>query len=354
MLRIHATNVTGLGSHRLVESLLPHLLDFAGSDSVVYLPQSSNLACIAREKAAAVTTKTRILPNSVSRLIEVTIGARQYRGAGHVLVLGDIPLQRISRQTVLVHSPFIIDATATEGILGRAKVASLQAVFAANAPYAKSFIVQTQSMKTGLIRRYGIAESRVRIIEQPPPETVRSANHVDTPPRVLLGRQRLKLFYPARFYPHKNHKILDWDMLDRLQNEVSEIVLTIAPENLPTAAHPLISCIGEVSIDRIIEEYKIADALLFLSRAESYGLPLLEAIWLNLPIVCPNLSYAQDVLHRNDYFFDINTRESLVSTIKMLRRDLSQGQQIDWSRRRDALPKNWRQVARQFIDEVYS
>ena len=45
----------------------------------------------------------------------------------------------------------------------------------------------------------------------------------------------------------------------------------------------------------MIDEYKRADGLVFLSLSESYGFPLVEAMWLGLPIICPDTEYARDM-----------------------------------------------------------
>lgn len=47
---------------------------------------------------------------------------------------------------------------------------------------------------------------------------------------------------------------------------------------------------GKVPFETLLERYRAADALLFLSAHEGFGVPLLEAMWLGVPIVavaCP-------------------------------------------------------------------
>lgn len=351
-LRIHATNLNGMGSRRLAESLLPELLDIAGKSSLLYLTQGSDLSELAKEKGARIISERRMLPNALSRLVEVTFAARRYRGAGSILVLGDIPLRGVPRQTVFVQSPFITDATASRGFVARIKTRIMQAVFAANAPSADSFIVQTENMKRGLMRRYGIAENRIQIIGQPPPAAILRVSDTVRDAHTAVGDRRLKLFYPSRFYPHKNHSLLDRKTLDLLCDDVSEIVLTVDPSVLQTSDHPLIRCIGEVGLDRVIQEYESADALLFLSRTESYGLPLLEALWLDMPIICPDLPYARDILPDNPYYFAVADGQSLSESVARLRRALSQNVRSDWTLRRESFPRTWHHAALQFIDAI--
>lgn len=347
-MRIHATNLTGMGSRRLLESLLPRLLEVSGDAKTVYLRAEDPLIGLASEKGADVFTVRRFLPNAVSRLFEVTFGAKRYRGSDGILVLGDIPLRGIERQTVLVHNPFMVDTAAAAGMFAQLKMCALQAIFAMNATSVETFIVQTDTMKEGLSRRYGISKDRIRIIGQPPPEQVRRMRGVLTPSPPPTDNRRLKLFYPSRLYPHKNHSLLDRATLDLLAEDVSDIVLTIAPDALPVSDHPILRCIGEVDLDRIVEEYKAADALLFLSLAESYGLPLIEALWLDLPIICPDLPYARDLLEENPYYFGANSLDELLLSVRRLRKDLTNGMKVDWSERRNYFPASWQEVAREF------
>lgn len=351
-MRIHGTNLTGMGSRRLCESLLPELLKGFDGNKTVYLPVRDTLINLASEQNAEVVTIRRYLPNAVSRLFEVTFNAEKYYGSDGILVLGDIPLRGIERQTVLVHNPFLVDATPAHGIVKKFKIMALQAVFAKNAPYVETFIVQTPSMKAGLSRRYGLRSDRIRIIGQPPPEAIRRMRGRSTAFAEKDKNRRLKLFYPSRYYPHKNHAFLDRTTLDRLSEDVEEITLTVAPDTFDASDHPIVRCVGEIGLDQIVELYQSNDALLFLSLAESYGLPLLEALWLDMPIVCPNLPYARDILGDNSYYFSAGRREELPLSVRRLRNDLENNKKIDWSRRRKNFPDSWREVAREFLSAM--
>ena len=54
-----------------------------------------------------------------------------------------------------------------------------------------------------------------------------------------------------------------------------------------------IECIGYIDQKELLNYYLEVDALLFLSLEESYGLPLIEAMYFNLPIIVPDLEYAR-------------------------------------------------------------
>ena len=72
-----------------------------------------------------------------------------------------------------------------------------------------------------------------------------------------------------------------------------------------------ISCIGQVSREKIFEFYENVDGLLFLSSNESLGMPILEAIKCNLPIVCPYAEYTKELSTDNCFFFDLDRPDTL-------------------------------------------
>tara|TARA_B100000780_G_C20913237_1_gene363656 strand:- start:233 stop:697 length:465 start_codon:yes stop_codon:yes gene_type:complete len=134
------------------------------------------------------------------------------------------------------------------------------------------------------------------------------------------------MVYPAAGYQHKNHLFVDHIS----HNENLEIIFTTAPGEI-TFASPHVTCIGKVSRAEIFEIYKDTDALLFLSSCESLGLPLLEAIKCNIPILCPNRDYSFNFPSENCIFFDINDPISIQISINKLRLRLASGWWPNWN-----------------------
>ena len=100
----------------------------------------------------------------------------------------------------------------------------------------------------------------------------------------------------------------------------------------------------------MLEEYNKADALLFLSTAESYGFPLIEAMYIGLPIVCPNLPYALEICGDQALYFDPNCANSLMETITVLQQKIINGWYPDWRRQLQNIPISWDITATKFID----
>lgn len=137
----------------------------------------------------------------------------------------------------------------------------------------------------------------------------------------------LVLIYPAAFYPHKNHKILMG--IDNFLSERNiKIILTISKdqfESLNACDLPAmnnIDCVGSISHKMVLDYLENVDAMLFLSKVESLGMPLLEAVQCGLPIIAPDLPYVKYAI--NGYYdFDCNSLPSLLKSIDRLRLDLA-------------------------------
>ena len=102
----------------------------------------------------------------------------------------------------------------------------------------------------------------------------------------------------------------------------------------------------------MLKAYHDADALLFLSKEESFGFPLIEAMYLGLPIVCPDLPFARALCGDDAIYFDPNDIESLRLAIIHLKSRLIDGWQPDWNKQIKKIPKNWATAADEMLDLV--
>lgn len=344
-IRLHLTNVVGLGAVRLLQSLLPSFVTQPGYRlEKVYLPVAGELSNFKQfEPNTAVTHYKRFLPNSISRLLECTLLGSKFDGATPLLVFGDIPIRCKSKQTVFVQSSLLVRGSSTGRQLGAVKYWIARWLFRRNMRYVSNFIVQTEAMKSSLIESYPEIRGRIHIIAQPAPSwliqsQLKRTKFHNAPE---LG---LRLFYPAAFYPHKNHQILS----EIVQSEtwpVSELTLTI-PESLnPDPAISWIRCVGKLAPDAVINAYRTADALLFLSHSESFGFPLVEAMWIGLPIICPDLPYARTLCGEQAIYFDPYNVASMQAAIVELAKLRDSGWWPDWSPNLEKIPRDWNDVA---------
>lgn len=141
-----------------------------------------------------------------------------------------------------------------------------------------------------------------------------------------------KLFiYPATPLEYKNHKVI-LDAVEFLKNDELNIVNKIkiiftVPKDSQVAQFAfergldgIINCIGSIPYDELLTYYKCCDALLFPSKIESFGLPLVEAALFGVPIIAADLPYAKEVLENYDgaTFADVDNPRSWIGQIKQL------------------------------------
>ena len=344
--RIHSTNILGLGSVRLLQSLLPAFITHPKYFiEKVYLPLNGEISNFTQfEHDTVVTYFKRYLPKSISRSLECTIGGSAFNGDSPLLVLGDMPIKCNSKQTVFVQTPLLVKAGEVGNKLGSIKYFIARWLFKRNIKYVSNFIVQTEAMRISLIKCYPeISSSQIHIILQPAPIWLISSQLKRTN-FISNSKPGLRLFYPAATYPHKNHKILG--EINGSENwPVSELILTI-PNNLnPNPQVDWIKCLGELQPESMVDHYKTVDALLFLSHSESYGLPLVEAMWIGLPIICPNLPYARTLCGEQAIYFEPDNLNSLHEAIEELDNRRNLGWRPDWSANLKKIPRDWQAVA---------
>ncbi len=343
-LNIAMTNVAGLGAIQLTTSLIPALEAVPGlSIGRIYLPDRGPLSAYCRLSPGPVPLATvRRLPNALSRLVECTVGGARFSSAATLLVLGDVPLRTTAPQILFVQTPHILAGLSTAVGLDGVKFRIMRAIFRANAPRVAAFIVQSEVMRDALVKEYRIDPSRVMIVQQPPPEWLRTA---PKPPRQArtVGAP-LCLFYPAAEYPHKNHKLLNRLALQDWSAVVARLTLTI--DKFGDRDDELgLDLVGRLGPAEMLQCYESSDALLFLSTAESYGFPLVEAMWLGLPIVVADRPYARALCGDQALYFDEFDPRKLIDALCDLKGRLDQGWRPDWRDRLAELPKDWTAVA---------
>ena len=268
------------------------------------------------------------------------------------MVFGDIPLRCKAPQIVFVQNSHLIRPSNFSWSIGGLKLAIFRLIFRLNINFAQVFIVQTEVMLEGLTSSYPSIAGKIRVISQPPPSWILDSVANLESHNGMTGK-KLKLIYPAAGYPHKNHKLLEKiSSRSDLDWPIENLKLTISPDNHPNQNLLWIECSGLLSEAQIIDAYSKVDALLFLSTHESYGIPLIEAMFLGIPIVCPNLPYAKALCLCEAIYFEPNSVDSLNQAILTLHSRLTSGWRPNWRLALTKIPKSWELVAEEMAGVI--
>jgi glycosyltransferase involved in cell wall biosynthesis len=347
-MRVHLTNVAGAGACQLLNSLLP-ALERNGKVPIseIYLPDRGPLSSYKKCDLTQTSHQyRRYLPNALSRIFECIVIARRWNGKTPLLVLGDLPLRCNAQQTVFVQTPHLLKPEKIRWSLLGFKYVISRAIFSLNAKYVNHIIVQTKVMRDGLAKSYPDIAEKIHVLAQPVPAWLLAVK----PKQVEGVIGHLRLVYPAAGYRHKNHKLLaNLKSKDAAGWPVQSLKITLLPEYNPAPSVPWIECVGFLSAEEMVAVYQNVDGLLFLSTDESYGFPLIEAMHMGLPIVCPNLAYARELCADGAIYFDPSSIESLRSAISFLHLRLSSGWRPDWTRQMSRIPKSWDDVAASMV-----
>lgn len=344
-MRLHLTNVCGMGASELLLSLLPALEAHKKiTVEKIYLPNRGKLAQYRSINTGTVTeVYRRYLPNVLSRFLECTLLAGYYGDDTPLLVFGDLPLQCRGPQILFVQTSHLIKPENLKLDVNSVKYYLMRILFGLGIGRVRAFIVQTTIMREALVRSYPTIANRVHIIPQPVPAWLLNSG-LKRNARVVKFGASLKLIYPAAGYPHKNHALLY--QLDSLAKwPIQQLTLTIDRIANPAPHLSWVKCSGFLSPPDMIRAYSEVDALLFLSKEESYGFPLVEAIFVGLPIVCPDLPYARTLCGDQAIYFDPDVPESLHQAFITLQNQLNLGWWPDWSRQLINIPTSWEAVA---------
>jgi glycosyltransferase involved in cell wall biosynthesis len=346
---IHATNIKGLGSITVAKNLLGELCKViyqSGYTPIVYLDKYnySTLSPVIPEYAILKVYK-RLFSISISRLLEVfiffLIGEK-----GRYLILGDIPLFNIKNQTIFIQQLNLSNGKENKFSSQSTKFRIMRILFKINKLYVKNYIVQSACVEKFIGDSYSIPKSKFTISTHPVNPIFFNSNINIT----RTAYSKLTLFYPASFYPNKNHQIIIDCVLSckDINNYINSFLFTT--KNVFN--NPLITELGLLTSEQCYELYKSSDALIFPSLMESYGLPLIEAMYMKMPVIVSALDYAKWLCEDQAIYFNPTDTASLYSAIVELYNKKQEGWSPDYSHALSKIHNNWEKTAHVFFNTI--
>lgn len=196
---------------------------------------------------------------------------------------------------------------------------------------ASRVIIGNNVGKREICKYYNVDEKNIFTNPMPTPGYVYSTIPDDS----IIGYNKLEyqkyLFYPAQFWPHKNHiRLIKAMRILKEKNYNLKLVLTgsdkgnekyIKEKVAEYALKDSVLFLGFVKKDEIISLYKNAFALVFASMLGPDNIPPLEAMALRCPVICSNTKGSKEQLGDASLFFDPLSEESLVCEIEKLKND---------------------------------
>lgn len=173
----------------------------------------------------------------------------------------------------------------------RLKRAYLGTVIPRSAHRATVITVPSEYVRDSVVRAYGVEAARVVVV----PHGIEPALADDVTPadelrdRYALGDGPI-IVYPAVTHPHKAHSFLLRMMEDHWTDPDLRLVLTggqgTAESVVTACTDPRVLRVGRVSAADRNGLLAMAHAMVFPSRYEGFGAPLIEAMTLGAPVIC--------------------------------------------------------------------
>jgi glycosyltransferase involved in cell wall biosynthesis len=223
----------------------------------------------------------------------------------------------------------------------RTELAYRRFAYRAAATHSELVVTISDHAKETIIESLGVPAERVRVIYL-------GIDHE----RLRPGAEQRDpiLLYPANAWPHKNHgRLLEAFALIRRERPELRLVLTGSGlRSLPQ--HEGVEIRGHVPRDELIHLYRTAQALVFPSLYEGFGLPPLEAMACGCPVAASNAAALPEILGDACLYFDPTDPEDIAATVlDVLATDKALGARSLARARRFS----WDECARQH-DDVYT
>jgi glycosyltransferase involved in cell wall biosynthesis len=206
-------------------------------------------------------------------------------------------------------------------------------VYAQLSARARRVICESQYVKTDIVRLFGTPAERIAVITAPP---LRQLVTDEPDERLQAVRARLQLpdkflFYPAQFWPHKNHLRLI-EAFREVAAEVPDLslVLTGKKRDEYDAVMSAVSKfglsgkvfhLGYVEQDDLQPIYKLATALVMPSLFESVSIPVYEAFQAGIPVAASNILAIPEQVGDAGLLFDPNSVASIKQAILRIATD---------------------------------
>jgi len=304
---IHATNVHTGGGFSLLNSILSEVPDEL--EVIAQLDTRMNVP----DKLSKKITIRRIYASILQRLQAEWWLSQHVQVQDTILCFGNLPpmFRLRGHVVVFVQNRYLIDDIELGGFSLKARLRLCVERFwlLSRVANVNEFVVQTPTMKT-LLEELILGRVPVRVL----PFLEDHNGYVRRAFSLKVEKEtNFEFLYVASGEPHKNHRQLieAWCLLAK-EGLYPRLKLTLDStcfsELCSWIEYKVGGCklnvvnVGYLTHKQVKQLYKQADALIYPSTIESFGLPLIEARQAGLSVIASELDYVRDVLDPEQVF----------------------------------------------------
>ncbi|TWJ13379.1 glycosyltransferase family 4 protein [Geobacter argillaceus] len=206
-----------------------------------------------------------------------------------------------------------------------------KAVFRPSVEEAARIITISEFTKQCIVEKYGVTSGKIDVIHIGCGEEYRPISDVAAlaAVRKRYGLERPFMFYPAATWPHKNHATL-LKAIKLLRDRHAfdgELVLSgiamqshskILAEVESLGLSGAVRVLGYLPYEELPYIYNLAVMMVFPSRFEGFGIPIVEAMASGCPVVCSNVTSLPEVAGDATELFDPSSVEEMAEKIRLV------------------------------------
>jgi len=230
---------------------------------------------------------------------------------------------------------------------------------------AVKIITPSKFWQEELVKRYNLPKNKIIVTYEGVDEKLlQSKTNLNS--KNVLSKYKIKtpfVVYTGSLYPHKNVERLV--MAVKKINQDLKLVIVCARNifydrflekikklNPPAGGEKFVNLVGFVPDEDLADIYRQAEAFVFPSFWEGFGLPGLEAMALGLPVISSNTSCLPEVYGEAALYFNPLKVEELVEKIKILRGNKQLREKLIASGFNQVKKYSWAKMAKETI-KVY-
>jgi len=203
---------------------------------------------------------------------------------------------------------------------------------------AKKIITPSNFWKEELIKRYHLPQEKIIVTYEgidekfqiSLPKTAGQAGNFQFSKRKILEKYKIKtpfIIYTGSLYPHKNVEILI-RAIKRINKERRLYLIIVCARNIfyerflkkveKLGAKDYVNFVGFVPDEGLVAIYQRAEAFIFPSLIEGFGLPGLEAMTCDLPVLVSDIPVFREIYKDAVLYFNPFSVDDLVKKIKKI------------------------------------
>ena len=195
---------------------------------------------------------------------------------------------------------------------------------------AEGLIAISEYTRQTVIEKFKIDPSRIKTIHLAADPIFHRKNRISGNKKRVIEKYRLPeqgyLFLPANTWPHKNHRGAI-ETLHILRQDYGRDLVLVCTGSHKEAQGDLdrlirrrhlegsVRFLGYCPVDDLVGLYEGAAALIYPSFFEGFGIPLLEAMWTDCPVVCSNLTSLPEIAGDAALLVDPHSPEAFAEAV---------------------------------------